>query len=122
MARDEAEGRPQELRVTVDWGDVSSLPVIPLNQFVCQVGAPLRDGRPDGIYLLFGNVAPPLIMGETPEERQQFIDMAKAGARIQVHSRYILSRERLDELIEALQKIADIHDMAIEAAKARAGN
>lgn len=96
------------------------LPTTPLNQFVCQVGAPLRDGRPDGIYLLLGNVIPPFIVGNSPEEMQQFIDIAKAGgAKVQVHGRYVLSRERLDELIEALQQIANIYDSAVEAAAAR---
>lgn len=122
MARDEVAGSPQELRVSVDWGDAANVPAIPLNQFVCQVGAPLRDGRPDGIYLLFGNVVPPLILGDSPEEIQRFIDMAKAGAKVQIHGRYVLSRERLDELIEALQKIAGIYDSAMETAMARASN
>lgn len=106
----------------MDWGDAADIQATPLNQFVCQVGPPLRDGRPDGIYLLFGNVIPPLILGDSQEERQRFIDMALAGAKVQVHGRYVLSRERLDELIATLQKIAEIHDSAVEAARGRAGS
>jgi hypothetical protein len=106
----------------VDWGDAADVPTTPLNQFVCQVGPPLRDGRPDGIYLLLGNIVPPLFIGDSQEERQRFIDIALAGAKVQVHGRYVLSRERLDELIAALQKIAEIHDSAAEAARGRVGN
>jgi hypothetical protein len=100
----------------VDWSDAADVQATPLNQFICQVGAPLRDGRPDGIYLLFGNVVPPLVLGDSREERQRFIDMAGGGAKVQIHGRYVLSRERLDELIEALQKIAKIYDSATQAA------
>jgi hypothetical protein len=117
MAPDEVARSAQGLRVSVDWSDAASVPATPLNQFVCQVGAPLRDGRPDGIYLTLGTLIPPLVLGDTPEERQHFIDMAKAGARVQVHGRYALSRERLDEFIDALQGIANIYDSVVEAAK-----
>jgi hypothetical protein len=122
IAQDDVASAPQELRVPVDWGDAADIPTTPLNQFVCQVGPPLRDGRPDGIYLLLGNIVPPLFLGDSQEERQRFIDIALAGAKVQVHGRYVLSRERLDELIAVLQKIAEIHDSAAETARARAGN
>lgn len=104
----------------MDWSGAADVQATPLNQFICQVGAPLRDGRPDGIYLLFGNIVPPLVVGDSQEERQRFIDMAGGGAKVQIHGRYVLSRERLDELIDTLQKIAEIYDSATEAAIAHA--
>ena len=115
IARDEVASGLRQLRVRVDWGDAADVPTENLNQFVCQVGAPLRDGRPSGVHLLLGNIVPPLILGDDPEEVQRFIDMAQAGAKVQVHGRYILSREQVDQLIGALQKIAEIYDSAVEA-------
>ena len=102
------------IEVPVDWGGAADVPTAYVNQFVVQLGPPTRGGLPDGIYLVLGNVAPPLIIGENPAAREASIRRAQGGVKPEVHGRFYLTRERLDELISSLQTIADAYDKAAE--------
>jgi hypothetical protein len=105
----------------VDWSDAAGTPVSFVNQFVAQLGPPTRSGRPDGIYLLLGNVAPPLIVGDDDEARRPYIEAAIAGIKPEVHGQFYFSRERLDELIHSLHTIAENFDATVKNAESRVG-
>lgn len=93
--------------------NLTGIPTKFVNQFVATVGPPTVSGVPDGIYLALGSIAPPAIMGDTPEARQPYIDAAmREGVVVDVHGRYYLSRARLEELITALESIRDKYDEA----------
>jgi hypothetical protein len=81
------------------------------------MGPPTRDGIPDGIYLALGNIAPPIIIGDD-ETRQKTIDAIKeSGLQVDVYGHYHLSRERLTDLIEALQQTVKNYDAMAMAAR-----
>lgn len=64
----------------------------------------------DGEFLLtVGQISPPPITGESPEERQEQIN-ALPFVPIRVLARYGLSRRRMVELIEVLQANLEKHD------------
>lgn len=113
-----ATGEPLvQVSVPVDWSSATRTPVVYINQFVAQLGPPTRNGTPDGIYLLFGSVGPPLIVGDSAEARQPYIEAAKSGIKPEIHGQFYLSRERLDELIHALSTIAENFDAVAARSK-----
>jgi hypothetical protein len=94
---------PVQLTLQVDWSEAVDLETQHVNQFAVSPGPPNEDGTPDGIYLIVGNVAPPLLLGagqSTPP----------TSLSVRAHGRFHLSRERLDELIRALQVTAQNFD------------
>jgi hypothetical protein len=104
----------------LDWGEAYDAPRAHVNQFLGQVGVPLADGTPDGVWLVLGSVSPPIVVGADPEARQRQIDALKGTARVTVHGRFQMSRARLDELIGVLQETAANYDSASNAAKEHA--
>ena len=110
----------QEIRIPVDWSSAAGVPVAYVNQFVAQIGPPTRSGTPDGIYLLLGSVAPPLIVGDDDEARRPYVEAAMVGVKPEVHGQFYLTRERLDELIHALYTIAENFDATVKLVKSRA--
>ncbi|MEU9710763.1 hypothetical protein AB0E21_19410 [Streptomyces sp. NPDC047967] len=82
----------------------------PANQFIVSVGLPTSQGRPDEIYLTFGQVEPPVLTG-TPEQMED--QLRKLGSlHVETLGRYVVSRDRLQELIEVLQRTAELYDSA----------
>jgi hypothetical protein len=106
---------PQRLEVAlaVDWSDATDLPVLPANQFLVQLGVPV-EGKPDGVYLIVGHAAPPVIVG--PDLESQRMQVEKLGGRLKVeaHARYHFSRERLGELLKVLNALTAQYDGAVE--------
>ncbi|MEJ7655628.1 MAG: hypothetical protein WKF33_01180 [Thermoleophilaceae bacterium] len=88
----EEEGR----QVPVVWVGVEDLPVHLVNQLLAVV-------QPNEIFLSFGTIVPPAIMGETLEERRA---QAEAIPFVQVKpiARFGLTPERLTEFIGILQQ------------------
>ena len=103
------------MAVPVRW-NLEGVPTLFANQFVATLGPPTADGVPDGIYMVLGTVAPPLIIGDTPEARKAYVEAAmRGGLTAEIHGRYFLTRGRLDEVIKALETIRDRYDEAASA-------
>ncbi|MCT2282201.1 hypothetical protein M3G91_31835 [Micromonospora chalcea] len=104
------------LRVT--WDSAGSLPVVAANQFAVTLGLPSTSGRPDGIYLLVGHLAPPTIVGSAQEVRE-FAATSGGKINVAVHGRYLITRDRLQELLDTLTSMAERYDQAVAEAEAR---
>lgn len=112
----ESQQNPEVVAVPVRW-NLEGVPTLFANQFVVTLGPPTIDGVPDGIYMVFGTVAPPLIIGDTPDARKAYVEAAtRGGLTAEIHGRYFMTRERVGEVITALEVIRDRYD---EAASAR---
>ncbi len=117
MTQPEQESqRPGEASIAVDWAGASDKPLLHVNQFAAQTGVPARDGIPDGLYLLLGSVAPPLIFGKTNAEYQREIE-ALGSVPVTIHGRFHLSRARLSELIDVLTQAAQNYDAIAKASR-----
>lgn len=98
-----------------DWSSADELPLIPVNQYVTQVGpgaGPM--GVPDGIYLTLGTASPPIFVGDPERVREQ---LESHGNRVRVSAivRVVLTRQRAEELAEMLTIAARQFDVALEA-------
>lgn len=82
----------------------------PANQFVVSVGLPTSQGKPDEIYLTIGQAEPPFVTG-TPAQMEQQL-RALGSLPVETLGRYVFSRDRLQELINVLQRTAEIFDRA----------
>ncbi|MEV6547628.1 hypothetical protein AB0M57_02830 [Streptomyces sp. NPDC051597] len=85
----------------------------PANQFVASLGLPTSTGKADEVYLTFGHVAPPVLTG-TPQAMEEQV-RALGSLPVETLGRYVLSRARLQELIDVLQRAAVIFDGALGA-------
>lgn len=107
---------PQQVQLHVSWSAASEVPVLPVNQFAAVLAPPTKNGPPDGVFIILGNTVPPIIVGDTPELKQRSIEAAvEAGLHVEVYGRYHLSRNRLNDLIEGLQAIADAYDASAKS-------
>jgi len=97
-----------QLTLRAKWGDGYDVPVVPANQFIAAVGLPSSSAEPDGINLIFGYLAPPLLLG-TPDEIRETAQGIKE-LPVEIKGRFLLTRGRLDELIKVLQSAADQYD------------
>jgi hypothetical protein len=102
----------ESVAISVRWQNLDELPVTPANQFAVQIGVPDASGHPDGVYLTLGHVTPPFIAAATPEEATAQLEALSEGVQIKAHHRYLLSRSRLQELIDLLTAAAKAYDDA----------
>ncbi len=116
MTSSEQETAAAQVSLTVDWTDASDKPTLHVNQFALQPGPPTAEGVPDGLYLLLGNIAPPLVFSKDAESLKREIE-SLGGIRVMVHGRFHMSRARLGELIDALNLMAKNYDTAGEMAE-----
>lgn len=86
----------------VDWSDANNSPSAIVNQFATGLSIPLRDGSPEGVYLVMGQLDTPVFIGSEEAVRRQ-IEANGGLLSVRVHGRYFLTPQRLDELIELLQ-------------------
>lgn len=108
-----------QFSLRVDWSDVDAVPVEHVNQLLGQLGPPLRDGTPDGIYLTFGSVPPPLIIGQDDAERQKVAaELSGGSVKVNVHGRFHMDRVMLDAIVEVLQTAAKQYDATVQLASA----
>ncbi len=112
---------PEQVAVRLDWSDAATVPAQHVNQLLGQVGPPLPNGIPDGLYFAFGSVAPPLIPPpEDEDERRAAIEALRAGlSKVTVHGRFHMSRDLLDDLIRVLQFTASQYDTVVKMASER---
>lgn len=102
-----------EVVVEADWAGAGSVPVLVANQFVGQLGAVTSGDRPipDGVYLIVGHGAPPVVVGSPDSVRRQ-VEALGNRLPVTVHARFFLTRERLGELIQVLSETAQKYDAA----------
>lgn len=108
-----APEEPTTIQVPVHWPGLADLPTLYVNQFAATLGPPTVAGMPDGVYVLLGNVAPPVVLGTSAAAREASLREAQDGINVKIHGRYYLTRERLGELIDSLTTIADAYDKVI---------
>ena len=91
----------------VTWEGVEDVPILFVNQVLGQVG------EQSEIVLTFGQLAPPAILGQTQEEREQQL---KSLDRIPIKpiARLAMTRVGLEQLIAVLQQTRANHDKAQE--------
>lgn len=95
------------------------MPASHVNQFVAQIGSPTQDGPPDGIYLVVGHVAPPILLGAPEEIKAHLEDLTANGIEPEVFAKLHFSRARAVELIKVLQTTVERYDASVEARKAK---
>lgn len=109
-----SEEAPPQVTVKLDWADADAAPTQHVNQILGQIGAPTGSGVPDGIYVTFGAVMPPVIPADEAERTRVLNQLAESPVKVQVHSRVHMSREMLDDFIQVLQRTASQYDAATE--------
>jgi hypothetical protein len=108
---------PDQVLVRVDWSEAEACPVAHSNQILGQLGAPSARGVPDGIYLAFGNVPPPVVVGDEEQRAARVAELQGSTVKVAVQARIQISREVLADVIRVLQTTADQYDAAIAASK-----
>lgn len=102
---------PGGRQLTIRWGDVSSVPLSYANQIISLLMPPAGDAlEPDGVMLVFGNVAPPLLVG-TPEQVDEQLSHID-DVEVQPLTRLVLSRARAEELLHILAQTLAKYDAA----------
>lgn len=105
----------QMREIALDWGSVDNLPLQFVNQMVAQLGAPAGpQAVPDGISLIFGCASPPILVG-SPEAVARKVDELQS-VRVQPLGRFIMSRDRAEELLQVLARSLAQYDEIAEAA------
>ncbi len=100
---------PVTYTMSIAWPE-AQVSVQPANQFAATIGVPGADGAADSVYVTIGHVSPPFLSG-TPEDLQE--KLASYGPlAVDTLARYVVSRARLQEFIDVLQRVADIYDHA----------
>ena len=96
----------------VSWRGVADVPVRFVNQFLVSTGLSAKSGTPDGVYLVLGHTSPPLLLG-TPDEIKAQATAYEGRLEVTVYGHYLISRARLEELIEILTTALEKHDRAV---------
>lgn len=106
----------ENFAVSVDWAGEAGVPITHVNQFVAQPGPPTSTTAPDGVFLLIGSIPPPFIPRNLEGQKHALERLKITGLKVDVHARYHMSRQRLEELIQVLQTTADTYDALAEKA------
>jgi hypothetical protein len=101
------EQLPEGVDLSIAWEGVDNMPILFVNQFSGQVG------QQSEVLLTFGQLAPPIILGETQEER---VRHARGLTHISVKpiARVAMTRAGLEELVGVLHKTIENYDKAQE--------
>lgn len=99
---DQPDSEPPSVALEPDWSTARDVPVSVANVFVAQLAGVSRSGRPDGIYLVSGHAAPPLLLG-SPESIRKALAALDGRLPVDVVSQVFLTRDRVQELVELLQ-------------------
>ncbi|GGQ79795.1 hypothetical protein GCM10010250_59290 [Streptomyces althioticus] len=101
------ENVPDVLEVRLKWRN-TDVPSRPANQFIVSMGLPNRAGQADAIHLSLGQADPPIVSGSPEQMKQDLLELGTLP--VETLGRYVLTRERLTELIQVLQQAADRYD------------
>ena len=101
------EQLPEGVNLRALWEGVDDVPVLFVNQALGQVGQQAE------VILTFGQLVPPAILGETPEER---VSQASALTHIPIKpvARLAMTRAGLEELMRILRETAENYDKVRE--------
>ncbi len=95
-------GAPGELPLV--WVGLGDQPVVSATKFLIQMVAP------DEIVFTVGQVTPPVVVGETPEEQLRSVPFIE----VRVLGKYGLTALRMKELINLLQMALEGHDQMLK--------
>jgi hypothetical protein len=103
MAEDEPTPAPIELRAR--WGDAGDVPLLSVNQVLGQV----NEGE---VFLTFGCVTPPVVLGSDEERRAAFEAIRDSGAVVEVRPvvRLFMTAQRLRQVVDVLTKTIEQHE------------
>jgi hypothetical protein len=106
------------IQVRLDWSDAAVVEPRHINQVVAQLGNPGPDGVPDGVYVIFGDVPPPVVVDDV--DRRRFMESIQGSdVKVIVRGRFHMSRGLLEALIRALQTTAEQYDSAARLAETK---
>jgi hypothetical protein len=119
VVEDVSEAHPEQIRVRLDWSAAANAVTQHVNQAIAGIGPPLSNGLPDGIYVTFGSVPPPVLLDDDPEARADAIAKLKAeGTKVNVAAQFHITRQMVDDIIHVLRITADRYDIAVQQASA----
>lgn len=101
-----------------DWTGTDALEARLVNQILAQVGVPEKSG-PDGVYLTFGVITPPVIVGR-PDIIEAQVAAYDGKLPVKPVVRIRLTREKTAELHALLGTTLEQYDAQAEAAAAAA--
>jgi hypothetical protein len=101
-----AEELPDGIQIGLSWEGVEDLPMLLVNQVLGQVG---QQGE---VILTFGQVAPPILMGDLDQQRERAQGIPFVP--IKPVARLALTRAGLDDMIHILNQTRDNYDRALE--------
>lgn len=96
----------QRVNIPAVWPPTDLRPVA-VNQVLVQYGPPVGPtGRPDGFYLVFGQLAPPIIV---PGASQAQIDeLVAEPLKVSTEAYLFLTRERLVAMVESIGNMLEL--------------
>jgi hypothetical protein len=110
---------PPQVTVSVDWSDYAAERPEHVNQAMAQLGVPASDGVPDGVYVVLGNVLPPVMApGPDVEVQKRLAELQGTTLKVDIVGRFHMSRGLLDAIIQVLQTTAAQYDAAVRQAQA----
>lgn len=119
MVPPQVTGSPPQVTVSLDWSDYGTERSEHVNQVMAQLGAPTPDGVPDGVYVVLGNVLPPVVAaGPDIEVQRRLADLQGTIVKVDIAGRFHMSRGLLDAIIQVLQSTAAQYDAAVRQAQA----
>jgi hypothetical protein len=101
------EQLPEGLDLSPTWEGVDDVPILFVNQVLSQVG------QGSEVILTFGQLAPPVLLGATQEER---VRQARGLTNIPIKpiARLAMTRAGLGQLVGVLSKTVENYDKAQE--------
>lgn len=106
----------ETVTLTPDWSQAEALPLVFVNTFASMLGGPGGSAQvPDGILLHVGYTTPPLILGG-PEEAGRAIEALNGKIPVTAVGRYLITRDRAEELIGILHTAMQQIDAATREA------
>ena len=97
-----SESSPEGRALPLVWLGLEDLPILFANQMLIQ------NVVRDEFVLAFGQVTPPVLLGDDEAKERQLDEIAYVG--VKPIARVSLSRQRLQELIRVLQENLATHD------------
>jgi hypothetical protein len=116
VTTEETASGPDITPIALEWVGVSALAPVHVNQMIARLGIPTANGAPDGIHLTFGFISPPVLFGD---EHTRAGQIAALNGRLTVHAvaEYVISKERVSDLISVLQETLGNYERNVAAAK-----
>jgi hypothetical protein len=107
---DQPEVGAERIEIEVRWVGLDEVPIIAANQLIAQV----NQGE---VFLTFGQVAPPPLLGTAEQQRQQMRRIAESGGPVSIRTvgRFHMTPARLKEMIGVLNEVMAKHEAQVRA-------